>query len=262
MGLYNPTVENKIQMAAQTKSSFMRFILDLFSFKNWRAKRRAASGKPVRGRLTGGSGKGKPPQIFGGAVLHAQTRTVVRHFKPENEDLARATQCKHTRYLDKNEEIQVSVLEELAPGILHCPLCGQVLYEVMEDRREVLNRVVTNAGRDAIIDAFTGDFTLSTFNYHDCGTGTNAEAVGDTALQTAFSGARVTGTQTQPTSDKYRSVATIPFTGTLTITEHGLFSQSGKPGGTLLDRTVFAAVGVGNGDSIQFIFELSVAAGG
>lgn len=134
--------------------------------------------------------------------------------------------------------------------------------EVTENQREVFDRVITNVGRDAIIDAFTGSFTLSNFNWHDCGTGTVAEAVGDTVLGTPVTEARVEGVQTQPTSDTYRSVATINFTNSYAITEHGLLSQTGKPGGTLLDRTVFSAVNVVSGDAIQFTFEVTIASGG
>lgn len=128
--------------------------------------------------------------------------------------------------------------------------------------REVKNRCVTNAGRDAIVDAFTGTFTLSNFNYHDCGTGTTSENVSDTALVSPVTEARVSGTQSQPTSDTYRSVATITFSNSYAITEHGLFSQSSKPGGVLLDRTVFSAINVQAGDSIQFTFDISFSSGG
>jgi len=130
------------------------------------------------------------------------------------------------------------------------------------DTREVRNRCVTDVGRDAIVDAFTGDFTLSNFNYHDCGTGTTAEAASDTALETPVSEARVTGTQSQPATDTYRSVATITFSNAYAITEHGLFSQSAKPGGVLLDRTVFSTINVSAGDKIEFTFEISFASGG
>ena len=134
---------------------------------------------------------------------------------------------------------------------------GRVIGE-----QTIYDRVVTNAGRDAIVDAFSGTFDLSTFNHHDSGTGTNAEAVGDTALQTPTTEARVAGTQSQPTSDVYRSIATITYAGARAVTEHGLFSQAAKPGGTLLDRTVFAAVNVVADDSVQFTFTIAFAAGG
>jgi len=43
------------------------------------------------------------------------------------------------------------------------------------------------------------------------------------------------------------------------VTEHGLFNASSA--GTLMDRTVFSAINVVNGDSIQFTYELTATAG-
>jgi hypothetical protein len=98
------------------------------------------------------------------------------------------------------------------------------------------------------------------YDYHACGTGTNAEASGDTTLQTDSGVARVSGTASNPGAGQYRSVGTMSFTGSAAITEHGLFSAS--TGGTLLDRTVFSAINVVNGDSIQFTYTLTISAGG
>lgn len=119
---------------------------------------------------------------------------------------------------------------------------------------------VTDAGVAFLVDAFQNLTEIENMNFHDAGTGTNAEAVGNTALQTAFGGARVTGTQSEPAANQYRSTATIPFTSTLAITEHGLFSASTV--GTLWDRSVFTAINVINGDSIQFQYTLTVTSGG
>lgn len=144
---------------------------------------------------------------------------------------------------------------------VHTNLLARHLRDGVEiGRREVFDRVVTNAGRDFIVDAFTNTAEVENFNYHESGTGTNAEAVGDTALQTPAPPARVTGTQSQPTSDVYRSVGTVTYTSSLAITEHGLFSAA--TAGTLLDRTVFTAINVANGDKIEFTFNITFASGG
>lgn len=127
------------------------------------------------------------------------------------------------------------------------------------DTREVYDRCVTNLGRDAIVDALQGTFDLSTFKYHGCGTGTGDEVAGDEELGTEV-GARVEGTQGENTSGTYRSVATIGFTSSLAITEHGLFSAA--VAGVLLDRTKHAAFNVVNGDSIEYTFDISFASGG
>ena len=90
------------------------------------------------------------------------------------------------------------------------------------------------------------------------GTGVVAESNADTALGTPAGPARVSGTQVENGSNTYRTVATIAYTATLAITEHGIFSASAA--GTLLDRTVFTAINVVSGDSIQFTFDISVSA--
>lgn len=103
----------------------------------------------------------------------------------------------------------------------------------------------------------------------------------DTALTTEVSGlARVAGTQTNPSSLVYRTVATVPFTSTtppLTIIEWGLFSASSS--GTLWDRrwmntgnapSTTGAASLTSApititqvtDSIQTTYNLTVTAGG
>lgn len=124
----------------------------------------------------------------------------------------------------------------------------------------VSRRLVTNAGVGFLVDAFQNLVETEVINFHDSGTGTNAENVSDTVLQTPAGPARVSGTQSEPATNQYRTVATIPYTGTLAITEHGIFTASS--GGTLWDRSVFSAINVVNGDSIQFTYTLTVNAGG
>jgi hypothetical protein len=124
----------------------------------------------------------------------------------------------------------------------------------------VSRRVVTDAGVGFIVDAFQNLTEIENMNFHDAGTGVGAEAVGNTTLGTPFGGSRVSGTQSEPAANQYRTTATIPFTSTLAITEHGVFSASSA--GTLLDRSVFTAINVVNGDSIQFQYTLTVTSGG
>lgn len=123
-------------------------------------------------------------------------------------------------------------------------------------------RVVTTAYVNLLVDELqSSQAGHSTFLYHDSGTGTTAEASGDTTLVTKVETGRATGTQTEGASANiYRSVGTISYTGTRAVTEHGLFNASS--GGTLMDRTVFSAINVVSGDSIQFTYELTATAGG
>lgn len=123
----------------------------------------------------------------------------------------------------------------------------------------VSTKVVTTAGVNAMADAFKGTFVISDFKFHASGTGTVAEAVGDTALGTEAA-TRATGTQIAgAAANIYRTVGTIDYTATLAITEHGVLSAA--TGGTLLDRSVFAAINVQSGDSIQFTYDLTLPAG-
>lgn len=123
----------------------------------------------------------------------------------------------------------------------------------------ISRRVVTDAGVAFLVDCFQNLAEPENINFHDSGTGTGAEAVGDTVI-TPAGPARVAGTQSEPAANQYRTVATIPYTGTLAITEHGLFTASSA--GTLWDRSKFTAINVVNGDSIQFTYTLTVNSGG
>lgn len=120
--------------------------------------------------------------------------------------------------------------------------------------------MITDNGAGYIVDAFQNLVELENMNWHDAGTGTNAEAQADSALQTPWGGARVSGTQSEPAANQYRTTATITFNNTFAITEHGLFSANAA--GVLLDRSKFAAVNVVNLESIVFQYTLTVNAGG
>lgn len=123
----------------------------------------------------------------------------------------------------------------------------------------VSKRVLTNTGVGYMVDAFQNLVELENMNFHGMGTGTNAEAVGDTALQTEVE-TRQTGTQSEPATNQYRSLATITATASRAITEHGLFSASS--GGVLLDRSVFAVINLATSDSVQFTYTLAITSGG
>lgn len=126
----------------------------------------------------------------------------------------------------------------------------------------VSHRVVTTAYVTALA---TYQFDASgpaptAYDHHDVGTGTTAEAAGDTALVTPYGGSRATGTPTNPGAGQYRSAGTISFSGSFAITEHGVFSAASA--GTLMDRSVFSAVNVASGDSLLATYTLTYSAGG
>ena len=134
--------------------------------------------------------------------------------------------------------------------------------EVVVDLGLVSVDSVTTAGCEYLVDSFqnsTGS-PMSDFYWHRSGTSTGVEAIGDTALG-AEVGEASSGSQTETSSVIYKSVGTQTYTtGSSAITEHGLFSSSG--GATLWDRSLFAAINVSSGDSVEFTYELTVTAGG
>lgn len=122
-------------------------------------------------------------------------------------------------------------------------------------------RVVTTAFVNFVVDQLqTETSVFGDFKFHDSGVGTTAENASDTAIETTDGESRATGTQTESAANAYRSVGTISYTTTKAITEHGLFND--VTAGTLMDRSVFSAINVVNGDSIQFTYTLTLTAGG
>lgn len=132
----------------------------------------------------------------------------------------------------------------------------------------VAYRVITSAGVGFIVDAWQNLTEMENMIYHGCGTGSTAEASGDTELVTESTTAlnpdstRATGTQTEASATQLRSTGTLTFDNTVAVTEHGLFSQAATGGGVLWDRSIFTAVNVVSGDSIQFQYTASLTAGG
>jgi len=121
-------------------------------------------------------------------------------------------------------------------------------------------RVVTTAGVNFLATDFNGGASVAAFDWHASGTGVVAENITDTAMGTDSAVARVSGTPTNPTANQYRTVATMSYTSSLAITEHGVFSA--VTDGTLWDRSVFAAINVVSGDSIQYTYTLTCSPGG
>jgi hypothetical protein len=132
-------------------------------------------------------------------------------------------------------------------------------------------RVVTTVGAAFMIDALQGIVEPEILKYHGFGTGTTAEAVGDTALVTEMTtqynpdNTRPTGNLAEGASSNiFHSEAT--FTpdsgGSIVLREHGLFSANAA--GTLFDRTVYAAITLDSaaGDSLLAKYEWTLNTGG
>lgn len=130
-------------------------------------------------------------------------------------------------------------------------------------------RVITDAGVTFLRDDWNNSGTdVTNLNFHGAGTGTATESTADTQLGAEITtgltpdSTRATGTKSTPASNQLRSIGTLNFDATAAVTEHGLFSQAATGGGTLWDRSVFAAINVANGDSIQFTYTCTINSGG
>lgn len=136
---------------------------------------------------------------------------------------------------------------------------------VKTDYGVVCRRVVTTAGLTYLRDDFNnaaGGADISLINFHAFGTGAVAEAAGDTALGAECTtvlnpdSTRGVGTRSTPAANQFQTQATLTFDGAAGITEHGLLSAAS--GGVLWDRSVFAVVNVGAGDTLQGTYVLSL----
>lgn len=129
-------------------------------------------------------------------------------------------------------------------------------------------RVVTDAGVAFLVDALQGSVEPEILKYHGFGTGGTAESAGQTALVTeltteyAVNSTRPTGSLTEGASAYiFRTVGTLSPDATVAITEHGIFSQAATGGGTMLDRSLFSAINLVSGDSLQITYDLTLTAG-
>ena len=135
-------------------------------------------------------------------------------------------------------------------------------------RRVVKDKVVTDDFCEDIVDNLIAETSaFGDYKYHRSGTGAGNEAASDAALGTPVEDARDVGSQVENTSKVYKSVATVDYTGTHTITEHGLFNTAGAggppvTGGILMDRTKLPAINVVSGNQIEFTFTIEFTSGG
>jgi hypothetical protein len=133
----------------------------------------------------------------------------------------------------------------------------------------VASKLVTTAGVNYLATQLRNQ-AIAVLNYHAIGTGTGAEATGDTALGTEWvagdytGGARATGTQSNPSANVMRTVGTNTklSAGTSAVTEHGIFTVATVATATLWDRSVFSAVNLAQNDSLQSTYDGTFAAGG
>lgn len=126
----------------------------------------------------------------------------------------------------------------------------------VKDTREVDNLVV-NTGL-AYIASRMKDATATAMSHMGVGTGTTAAAAANTTLETEL-GTRDALDSTTVSSNQIVYVATFAAgNATGAITEAGIFNAS--TAGTMLCRTVFAAVNKGASDTLQITWTITISA--
>lgn len=167
---------------------------------------------------------------------------------------------------------QVTIMES-SLSLIHMQLQGfdakgKPVYAPI-DHGVVSRKVVTDTGVAFIVDAFQNTTEIENLKFHALGTGTTAEAASQTALVTELTTAynpdntRATGSLTEGASANiFRTVGTNTVDATAAVTEHAIMSQAATGGGTMLDRSVFTAVNLASGDSLQSTYDLTLTSGG
>jgi hypothetical protein len=126
------------------------------------------------------------------------------------------------------------------------------------------NNLITTAGKGLASALLGAVGSPAACTYLAIGTGTNAAAAGDTALQTEITdsgltraAATVTQQQTTTANDTLQLVKQWTASGSKAITEIGIFNASSS--GTMLGRQVFTAVNVVSGDTFQATYKVALS---
>jgi len=108
----------------------------------------------------------------------------------------------------------------------------------------------------AIVTNYLAGGAATQPKYVGWGTGAGTTTATDTTLFSE-TGSRTTGTATQQTTtttnDTYQVIGTLTASGTVTITNAGLFDANTS--GNLFVKGDFTGIGLTSGDSIQFTFK-------
>ncbi|MFN0145106.1 MAG: hypothetical protein ACKVT1_01235 [Dehalococcoidia bacterium] len=154
-------------------------------------------------------------------------------------------------------------------GLRICPEFPSRVYTArVEEWGRVSQKVVTTVGVGFIVDGFQNIVELENLKFHGIGTNSTAEAAGDTALgaeattQYSPDNTRATGTTTEASASVYRTVGTNTVDASITVAEHGIFSQAATGGGVLLDRSLTGGQALLAADALQTTYDLTISAGG
>lgn len=120
---------------------------------------------------------------------------------------------------------------------------------------------ITSPGLAATAKLLNGVDSVPAFTYLATGSGSTAEATGDSALDTentANGSARMVATCSYVADNKARWIAEFTFTGTVTIREIGIFNAA--TGGTLLMRHVLTGDKIfESGESVEITIDVVTA---
>jgi len=114
--------------------------------------------------------------------------------------------------------------------------------------------IYTDAGEDLTADILDGTASVPTFRV-GWGTGAGTAAKGDTTLFTEAAEARVSTSQSQPSSNVNQFLGTITSASGQTITNAGIFDAASA--GNMLLKSDFTGIVLANGDKIEFTFQLT-----
>ena len=133
-------------------------------------------------------------------------------------------------------------------------LTGALTIALNDEVVQETENLVVTAGKNWVADRMNNANTVMT--HMAVGTGTNAAAAGDTALQTEND--RNALTSTTVTNNAVAYVATwAAGDATAAITEAGIFDAASS--GDMLARTVFSVVNKGAADSMTITWTITVS---
>jgi len=140
---------------------------------------------------------------------------------------------------------------------------------LIEDYGVVSRKVVTDVGVAFLVDAWQNLLELETMKFHGIGTGSTAEAVGNTALATELTtqynpnSTRATGSLTEgATANIFKTIGTNTVDAGVTIEEHGLFSNATVASGVLWDRSLTGTKVLANGEGLESTYSATFTSGG
>ena len=217
-----------------------------------------------------GAGATKPSGSLGLTVIKkdAWVPEWLRHFNPRS-DFGRYIRTVARRL---PEDVARELIDRVA-GLAFIETSLRLVYLPLNqpavDLGIVSRKKFTSSAATFIAARMSGvsAANIANFNFHGLGTGVAAESNANTALGTeltteyAVNNTRPTGTQSTPGSTNiYQTVGmnTLDAAGPTAITEHGIFDQASNAGGTLLDRSVFSAVNLMNGDGLQSTYQFTI----